>query len=44
MTCVLCMLVLEAELQIEQPYVQSGMIMEVYNSLLTSSGVCERCK
>ena len=44
MTCTFCMLVLEAELQIEQPYVQSGLIAEVYNSIFIYSGVCKRSK
>ena len=43
-TCIYCMLVLEAEPQIEQPYVNSGLVMEVYNSIFMCSGLCERSK
>ena len=42
MTCIFC--VLEAEPQIEQPFVQRDLIMEAYNCILMYSGLCKRSK
>jgi hypothetical protein len=42
--CILLMLVLDAEPQMELPYVQIDLIIVVYKSFLIFSGVCERSK